>query len=106
MRVLVGALLIACCASSSASLFPNPSSDLDAADKVQLTWGVKIPMRDGVHLNATVYRPRDQKTAAPCIFTLTPYIAQSYHARGIYFASHGLSFLTVDVRGRGNSEGE
>jgi len=106
MRVGVGALLIACCASSSAGLFPNPSSDLNAADKVQLAWGVKVPMRDGIHLNATVYTPREQKAPAPCIFTLTPYIGQTYHARGIWFASHGLPFLTVDVRGRGNSEGE
>ena len=109
MRVLVGLLLIAFCAwdaPSWAAALPTSLSDLDAADKVQLTWGVKIPMRDGERLSATVYRPREQKAATPCIFTLTPYIAQSYHARGIYFASHGLSFLTVDVRGRGNSEGE
>jgi len=82
-----------------------PPAEPDAA-KVQFTWGVKIPLRDGVHLNATVYTPRDQKTPQPCIFTLTPYIGQSYHERGIYFAAHGLPFLTVDVRGRGNSEGE
>lgn len=75
------------------------------ASKVQFTWGAKIPLRDGVHLDATVYRPRGQKAPAPCIFTLTPYIAQSYHDRGVYFAAHGLPFLTVDVRGRGNSEG-
>ena len=109
MRVRLGLLLIASCAWAPgwADMLPaSPPSDLDAADRVQLTWGVKIPMRDGVHLSATVYRPRDQQSAAPCIFTLTPYIAQSYHARGIYFASHGLAFLTVDVRGRGNSQGE
>jgi putative CocE/NonD family hydrolase len=76
------------------------------ASKVGFQWGVRIPMRDGVHLNATVYRPIDQKTPAPCIFTLTPYISQSYHNRGVYFAAHGLPFLTIDVRGRGNSEGE
>jgi uncharacterized protein len=83
----------------------SPPSVPDAA-KVQFTWSVKIPLRDGVHLNATVYTPRDQEAPAPCIFTLTPYIAQTYHVRGIYFAAHGLPFLTVDVRGRGNSEGE
>jgi len=76
------------------------------ADRVQWQWGVQVPMRDGVRLNATVYTPRDQIAPAPCIFTLTPYIAQSYHDRGIYFASHGYPFLTIDVRGRGNSEGE
>jgi len=68
-------------------------------------WGVKIPLRDGVRLNATLYRPPGQSEPLPCIFTLTPYIAQSYHPRGVYFATHGYVFLTIDVRGRGNSEG-
>jgi uncharacterized protein len=76
------------------------------AEKVSFQWGVKIPMRDGVRLNATVYTPREQQAPAPCIVTLTPYIAQSYHDRGVYFAAHGYPFLTVDVRGRGNSEGQ
>jgi putative CocE/NonD family hydrolase len=75
------------------------------AGDVGFQWGVKIPLRDGVRLNATLYRPAGQTGPAPCIFTLTPYIAQSYHDRGLYFAGHGYPFLTVDVRGRGNSEG-
>ncbi|HEU4665968.1 MAG TPA: CocE/NonD family hydrolase [Dokdonella sp.] len=75
-------------------------------DPVEFQWGVKIPLRDGVKLNATLYKPREQKAALPCVFTLTPYISQSYHERGMYFAAHGYVFLTVDVRGRGNSEGE
>ncbi len=79
---------------------------LSDAEKVKFQWGVKIPVRDGVKLNATVYTPKEQKEPAPCVFTLTPYIAQSYHDRGVYFAAHGYPFLTVDVRGRGNSEGE
>jgi putative CocE/NonD family hydrolase len=73
--------------------------------KIQLHWGVKIPLRDGVKLNATVYTPKGQAAPAPCIFTLTPYISQTYNERGVYFAAHGLPFLIVDVRGRGNSEG-
>ncbi|MBV5325678.1 MAG: CocE/NonD family hydrolase, partial [Rhodospirillaceae bacterium] len=67
---------------------------------------MKIPLRDGVELNATIYLPKGQAAPAPCIVTLTPYIGQSYHDRGVYFAAHGLPFLTVDVRGRGNSGGE
>jgi len=80
------------------------AAEPDAA-KIDLQWGARIPMRDGVHLNATVYTPKAQKNPAPCIFTLTPYISQSYHDRGVWFAAHGLPFLTVDVRGRGNSDG-
>jgi len=84
----------------------DDTSTLSDADRVNFQWNVQIPMRDGVRLSATVYTPRGQKSPAPCIFTLTPYIAQSYYDRGIYFASHGYPFLSVDVRGRGNSEGE
>ena len=72
---------------------------------MSLQWGVRIPLRDGVHLNATLYRPNERSEAAPAIFTLTPYVGQTYHDRGVYFSSLGYTFLTVDARGRGNSEG-
>lgn len=86
--------------------FVSSSQAADAAsDPVEFQWGVRIPLRDGVKLEATLYKPREQKQPLPCVFTLTPYIAQSYHERGMYFAAHGYVFLTVDVRGRGNSEG-
>ena len=71
---------------------------------VDLRWNMRVPMRDGLTLAATVYLPKGGPPA-PCIFTLTPYIASTYHDRGMYFAAHGLPFLTVDVRGRGNSDG-
>jgi putative CocE/NonD family hydrolase len=83
-----------------------PPAALADVAKVEWQWGVKIPLRDGVHLNATVYKPAGLKEPRPCLFTLTPYIGQSYHDRGMYFAAHGYPFLTVDVRGRGNSEGD
>jgi uncharacterized protein len=72
---------------------------------VDLMWAVKIPMRDGVRLNATVYRPHGQNAPLPVIFVLTPYISDTYHARAYYFAQHGYVFAIVDARGRGNSEG-
>jgi uncharacterized protein len=71
-------------------------------------WGVHIPMRDGVELNATLYLPKGKEgpTRRPVIFTLTPYISDTYHERGAYFAGHGYPFALVDVRGRGNSGGD
>jgi predicted acyl esterase len=80
-------------------------ADDAAVSAVDIRWSVRVPLRDGIGLNATVYRPKDQRAPAPCIFTLTPYIGDSYHDRAMYFAAHGLPFLLVDVRGRGNSEG-
>jgi uncharacterized protein len=99
-------LAVVFCATARA-LAVSPGEGATPIDpaQVDLRWGVKIPMRDGVELQATVYTPRGQAKPAPCIFTLTPYIAQSYHDRGMYFAGHGYPFLTVDVRGRGNSQG-
>jgi uncharacterized protein len=85
---------------------PSPSQPPVDYD---LRWGVKIPMRDKVELNATLYLPKTADGSSPktpIIFTLTPYISDSYHARGAYFASHGYAFALVDVRGRGNSGGE
>ena len=66
-------------------------------------------MRDKVELNATLYLPKTPDGSppkTPVIFTLTPYISDTYHARAAYFASHGYVFALVDVRGRGNSGGE
>ncbi|MFN8528837.1 MAG: CocE/NonD family hydrolase [Anaerolineae bacterium] len=72
---------------------------------VELLWGVKIPMRDGVKLNATVFRPKNSNPL-PVIFTLTPYLADTYQIRAAYFSRNGYVFAMVDCRGRGNSEGE
>jgi uncharacterized protein len=72
---------------------------------VELQWGLRIPLHDGLHLSATLYSPAQQTEPRPVIFILTPYIAQTYHEYALYFATHGYPFLAIDVRGRGNSEG-
>lgn len=69
-------------------------------------WAVKIPMRDGAKLNATIFASHGQKEPQPVIFTFTPYIGDSYTDRALYFAKHGYVYALVDVRGRGNSGGE
>jgi putative CocE/NonD family hydrolase len=79
---------------------PGPAAEID------LSWGVRVPMRDGVTLNATLYRPKGQVDPLPAVFTLTPYVADSYHERALYFARNGYVFALVDVRGRGNSGGD
>jgi putative CocE/NonD family hydrolase len=88
---------------------PSPKESPPTSADYDLRWGVKIPMRDKVELNATLYLPRTKDgtiSRTPVIFTLTPYISDTYHARAAYFASHGYGFALVDVRGRGNSSGE
>src|SRR5881392_344399 len=88
---------------------PSPKESPPATADYDLRWGVKIPIPDKVELNATLYLPKAKDGAplkTPVIFTLTPYISDTYHARAAYFASHGYAFALVDVRGRGNSGGD
>ncbi|MFY9610525.1 MAG: CocE/NonD family hydrolase [Blastocatellia bacterium] len=73
---------------------------------IELLWGLKIPLRDGVKLNASIFKPKQMTERLPVIFTLTPYIADSYQDRALYFAKNGYVFALVDARGRGNSEGK
>lgn len=77
----------------------------DSSQDVDFQWGVHIPLRDGVELAASIYRPSGQKGPLPVIFTLTPYIGDSYQDRAMYFARHGYVYALVDVRGRGDSAG-
>ena len=39
---------------------------------IDMQWAVKIPARDGVKLNATVFTPHGQKEPLPVVFTLRP----------------------------------
>ncbi|MDP9186191.1 MAG: CocE/NonD family hydrolase [Verrucomicrobiota bacterium] len=102
-------------AQTNPSKGPSPESKTEAtptpppATDYDIRWGVKIPLRDKVELNATLYFPKTPDGSAPktpVVFTLTPYISDTYHPRAAYFASHGYVFALVDVRGRGNSAGE
>ena len=65
-RILLGALLAF---SICAPTFVAAAETAAKADPVDFRWGVKIPLRDGVKLNATLYRPLGQKEPLPCVFT-------------------------------------
>jgi len=73
---------------------------------VDMVWGLKVPMHDGVRLNATLFKPRGLRRRIPAIFTMTPYVGDTWHDNAVYFARHGYVFLLFDVRGRGNSGGD
>ena len=81
------------------------SFNLASAQDIDILSCVKIKLRDGVQLNATIYKPHGQTEALPVILQLTPYISDTYHPRGTYFAKNGYVYAIVDARGRGSSEG-
>lgn len=114
MKVFLPLAFVAFAAVTSAAPSPAPqpvafSSPPSEPTAYNMRWGVKIPMRDKVELNATIYSPASGNSEPgrfPVIFTLTPYISDSYHPRAAYFASRGYVFALIDVRGRGNSGGD
>jgi len=106
-RFLLAGLVLAVLAFLLLAQTPAASAQETQEEKgIDLIWGLKIPMRDGVQLNATVYKPKDMREPLPVIFTLTPYISDTYHNRAYYFSHNGYVFVLVDVRGRGNSGGK
>lgn len=76
---------------------------------VQPKEAVSMPTRDGVRLDADVYRP-DANGEFPVLLMRQPYgraIASTVvYAHPIWYAAHGYIVVIQDVRGRGSSEGE
>jgi putative CocE/NonD family hydrolase len=77
-----------------------------SARGMDLELGVKIPLRDGVRLNGTVYRPRNLTGPVPVILAMTPYISDRYHAYVLPAVKRGYIVVVADVRGRGSSDGQ
>lgn len=66
----------------------------------------KIPMRDGINLSANIYKPANLKKPLPVLFTLTSYVNAHNQKEAMYFAQNEYIYMSVDLRGRGNSQGE
>jgi putative CocE/NonD family hydrolase len=75
-------------------------------------YNVRVPMRDGIELSADIYRPVASKSGErfPVILARTPYnkaLAQKKTLDDFkQFVDHGYIVVWMDVRGRGDSDGE
>src|SRR5262249_43890517 len=66
-----------------------------------------IPMRDGVKLEAWLFKPSNLEARAPAVLELTQYdIDGGRHQDYKAFVDRGYVFVQVEVRGRGRSGGE
>jgi putative CocE/NonD family hydrolase len=99
---LFGCLCVMICPLAAIAGPSDPTAA--SAMPYRIEWGVKIPLRDGVSLDATIFRPATEKPV-PVILTLTPYVADRFEDVGAAFARAGYAFASVDDRGRGNSGG-
>ncbi|UCC39619.1 MAG: CocE/NonD family hydrolase [Candidatus Aminicenantes bacterium] len=73
---------------------------------IEFIFDQKIPMRDGVKLASYVWKPANLEKPLPAIFSFSPYTIETHYKEGPFMVQNGYIYLLVDVRGRGNSEGE
>jgi putative CocE/NonD family hydrolase len=72
---------------------------------VKIDFNIRVKMRDGVELSADIYRP-DAEGRFPVILNRTPYTKTGSLETARYFAGRGYVFVAMDVRGRGDSDGQ
>jgi len=74
---------------------------------VRTSYDVRVPVRDGVELSADVWRPAGDRPAH-VVLNRGPYGKNNERiARlGKLFAGRGYAFVAMDVRGRGDSDGQ
>lgn len=83
----------------------------DFPHKIKTLHHVRIQMKDGVVLSATIWLPEDaEKNPVPAILEYLPYrkrdgTTERDSFNHPYFAGHGYAGIRVDIRGSGESEG-
>ncbi|WP_157888152.1 CocE/NonD family hydrolase [Bacillus marinisedimentorum] len=115
--LIAGALMIVLFAIPSVGVFAQNGNETgsqqwtsyDRAPEYEVVHetDISITMRDGVILNADVYRPAASSgDKFPVIVTQTPYNKNAPLAAGNeYFVQRGYVHVVVDVRGTGGSQG-
>jgi putative CocE/NonD family hydrolase len=72
--------------------------------KVRVDRDVGVPMRDGVRLATTIYRP-EGGAKVPVILIRTPYKKEMSDLQGLFYARRGYAVAIQDCRGRFASPG-
>jgi putative CocE/NonD family hydrolase len=100
-----------------AAITPHPTEAAQPRYAARIAFDQRVPMRDGVTLSADIYYPAASSTGEaapdttlrwPAVLTRTPYIKANPRMleQGRWFAERGYVFVAMDVRGRGDSDGE
>lgn len=73
---------------------------------MRIDWNTRVPMRDGIALSADIYSSGDEPRTT--LLARTPYNKNTaeHQGRAQAYAQSGYNFAWMDVRGRGDSDGE
>ncbi|MEM9388195.1 MAG: CocE/NonD family hydrolase [Pseudomonadota bacterium] len=64
----------------------------------------RVSAPDGLSLSATVWKPA-ATGKVPAVLVVTPYISDEAHGRARHYADRGYAMVSLDRRGRGDSDG-
>ncbi len=104
--VLRASLLVCLLESGHLTAAPRPVPGEQVGSGYDIEMSRMIPMRDGVELEAWIFKPSQLKTKAPTVLELTQYdIDGGRHRDFAAFTQRGYVFLQAYVRGRGRSGG-
>ena len=111
--VLLLATVLLVPASRDALLSRLPMARAVQLNGLRFGYGVerelRLPMRDGVHLAASLYLPRDRDVKLATVLVRVPY-GRLYYDEALmaaeHFARQGYAVLVEDLRGTGASGGE
>ena len=105
IRALALALALALMPFAQAAT-PSPAGSAQVGPGYDIEMSRMIPMRDGVKLEAWIFKPAHLEGKAPAVLELTQYgIDGNAHQDFKTFVQRGYVFVQVEVRGRGRSGG-
>jgi predicted acyl esterase len=81
-------------------------AEMPPSERAITSVGNRVPMRDGTSLHAAIWRPRDEAAPVAAVLELTPYGIDHLHPDGVFWATNGFAYVAIDVRGRGDSDGD
>ncbi|MGH7023824.1 MAG: CocE/NonD family hydrolase [Caulobacteraceae bacterium] len=84
-----------------------PAANAEVGPGYDIEMSRMIPMRDGVRLEAWIFKPSHLRAKAPAVLELTQYDIDCGRDQDFKtFVKRGYVFVQVEVRGRGRSGGE
>src|SRR5271165_5683701 len=98
-KVLIVKVLIVVAAAVVAAI-ASPPIDAQVGPGYSIEMSRMIPMRDGVELEAWIFKPSHLKSKTPTVLNLTQYEIDGM-SQGHYFTQRGYVYAQVYVRGRG-----
>ncbi|WP_395373913.1 CocE/NonD family hydrolase [Marinicella sp. W31] len=84
---------------------PGFAQNKTNSESIKVTLNTKIPLSENALIGVTVWQPDDPSRTFPTVLVSTPYISNESHGRGKLYAQNGYAMVSIDLEGRGASDG-